>query len=296
MKNNFDVQTKKEKKEVAFLATNSEKVVFVGSQISGVPKLPRYSELFLIFSLMEQDLEEELPFDVNLSIVTLETFAKAFISLKEEKKYANRLLNKTNGKKNVKVSTESSEHDFAYRLFNNISAKNLFRFINDLTNLRNFSNSDEMADKFLSTDVALKSLNSFYDEYDDIYDECAKRNYSMLYLYEKVSATPSNVIMSKDNTTLKKLNDEKIDKEFENLPKFAQILKGNNKTMKNIVGKLYIELKNETTGKLEDIQEEYYLKIQAIDKNFDEIMANVIVDGSYYSIDELYDVYEELKK
>ncbi len=295
MKNNFDVQTKKEKKEVAFLATNSEKVVFVGSQISGAPKLPRYSELFLIFSLMEQDLEEELPFDVNLSIVTLETFAKAFISLKEEKKYANRLLNKTNGKKNVKVSTESSEHDFAYRLFHNISAKNLFRFINDLTNLRNFSNSDEMADKFLSTDIALKSLNSFYDEYGDIYDECAKRNYSMLYLYEKVSVSPSNV-MSKDNAALKKLTDEKIDKEFENLPKFAQILKGNNKTMKNIVGKLYIELKNETTGKLEDIQEEYYLKIQAIDKNFDEIMANVLIDGSYYSIDELYDIYEELKK
>ncbi len=295
MKNNFDVQTKKEKKEVAFLATNSEKVVFVGSQISEAPKLPRYSDLFLIFSLMEQDLEEELPFDVNLSIVTLETFAKAFISLKEEKKYANKLLNKANGKKNVKTSTESSEHDFAYRLFHNISAKNLFRFINDLTNLRNFSNSDEMADKFLSTDIALKSLNSFYDEYGDIYDECAKRNYSMLYLYEKVSVSPSNV-MSKDNAALKKLIDEKIDKEFDSLPKFAQILKGNNQTMKNIVGKLYIELKNETTGKLEGIQEEYYLKIQAIDKNFDEIMANVLIDGSYYSIDELYDIYEELKK
>lgn len=275
MKNLFNVQTKNNVKEavkdsanIEYLATGKEKVILVGRDLSSKISLPRYSSLFFIFSLFEEDLEEPLNFDVNVSVLALESFAKALIALKPDDTNKKSKKNKTAISKEDIRFGNSAEHDFSYRLFKNISAKNLFRLLNDISVQSKHKSSDEIASKYLECDTSLIKLNKFYNKFDSIYDICANSNYSMLYLFDDMESNLSPY----QNVMKAILNDEENSISNE----FAYIIT----SFENEISKCMYS---------ESIKNDYYSMLEKIDKNIEKLKEKIKQGNKIYSIEELYE-------
>lgn len=270
MKNLFNVQTKKNVKEavkdsanIEYLATGKEKIILVGRDLSSKISLPRYSSLFFIFSLFEDDLEEPLNFDVNVSVLVLESLAKALIALKDD----------ISSRDNAPISKEdirfgkSAEHDFSFRLFKNISAKNFFRLINDLSIQSKYKSSDEVASKYLECDESLIKLNKFYNRFDDIYDKCANSNYSILYLYDDIESN-----LSPYKNVIEAVNNE-------------------NKQISNAFAYVLTSFENEVARCMysESIKNDYYSMLEKIDKNIEKLKEKIRIENKIYSVEALYE-------
>jgi len=274
MKNLFNVQTKNNVKEavkdsanIEYLATGKEKVVLVGRDLSSKVSLPRYSSLFFIFSLFEEDLEEPLNFDVNISVLALESLAKALIALKPDDGNKKTKSNKSPiSKEDIKFG-KSAEHDFSFRLFKNISAKNFFRLINDISVQSKYKSSDEIASKYLECDTSLTKLNNFYNRFDHIYDNCANSNYSMLYLFDDIESNLSP---------------------YQNV--MVQI-KGNNAIVSNNFAYIITSFENEVARNMysESIKNDYYSMLEKIDKNIEKLKEKIQSENKIYSIEALYE-------
>lgn len=277
MKNLFNVQTKNNVKEavkdsanIEYLATGKEKVVLVGRDLSSKISLSRYSSLFFIFSLFEEDLEEPLNFDVNVSVLALESFAKALIALQPDE------VDKKSNNSKASISKEdirfgkSAEHDFSYRLFKNISAKNLFRLINDISIQSKHKSSYEIASKYLECDTSLIKLNKFYNRFDSIYDICANSNYSMLYLFDDIESN-----LSPYQNVMKAISDDEND------------------LVSNAFAYIITSFENEVSKCMysESIKSDYYSMLEKIDRNIEKLKEIIQNDNEnkIYSIEALYD-------
>lgn len=275
MKNLFNVQTKNNVKEavknsanIEYLATSREKVILVGRDLSSKVSLSRYSSLFFIFSLFEEDLEEPLNFDVNVSVLALESLAKALIALKPDE------TNKSSKNNKAPISKEdirfgkSAEHDFSYRLFKNISAKNLFRLINDISIQSKYKSSDEIASRYLECDTSLTKLNKFYNRFDGIYDNCVNSNYSMLYLFDDIESNLSP---------------------YQNVTK--AIIDNDDAFISSAFAYIIVSFENEIAKCMysESIKNDYYSMLEKIDKNIDKLKEIIKNENRIYSIEALYE-------
>lgn len=166
MKKNSNVQKSNELKKEAEISSaknetskeETKKVTFIGENVKSLYTNDRYKSLSFLIDQIEKDLEEPLPFDVNLSCLTLESFAKAF--------------------------KELGTYGFSIIVFNNIKPINFFKLLNDISIQNYYTSSKKVATKFLTSDKMLSKLNRFYTEYQDVYDYCIKNKYTSLYLFE----------------------------------------------------------------------------------------------------------------
>ncbi len=279
MKNLFNVQTKNNVKEavynsanIEYLATSKERAILVGKDLSSKISLSRYSSLFFIFSLLEEDLEEPLSFHVNISVLTLESLAKALIVLKPDNTIN---VNKTNIKNNnIPQSKEdiqfgkSAEHDFSFKLFKNISAKNFFKLINDISVQSKYRSSDEIASRYFECDTSLINLNKFYNRFDYIYTKCANSNYSMLYLFDDLES---------------------------NLSPYQNIMKAincDNQSISNAFAYVVTSFENEIAKCMysESTKNDYYCMLEKIDKNIEKLKRKFQNCNELYSIEQLYEM------
>lgn len=146
-------------KEAEISANNNEgKVMLIGNQLEGAISNPRYASIFKLFIAMEKDLNEIIPFNINVSYLTLEAMLKALVEI-------------------------GGYDNFASLFKNNIEPLNFFRLINDLGRQTKYHSGRQVANMFFTSAKTLKKLNRFYNEYADIYDYCIIYKYTLLYLF-----------------------------------------------------------------------------------------------------------------
>ena len=204
----------------------------------------RYMPIFLLFKTMESKLQNKIYHNINLSYLTLEAFKKALIEIGDYEKF-------------LAMYEES------------IEPINFFKLINDLSIQTKYTSGREVSDRFLTSSNALTKLNSFYNEFKDIYDECLKNKYTLLYLFD---ASGKGNLPTMLNS-------------FGNLKKYFY---DKDKKKNRIICYLFIELENETKkcGAGDDTKEEYYHKMQKINDNIAKIFTKIDLNN-LYSIDYL---------
>lgn len=164
MKKSSNVQKSNELKEAEMSAKENSsnamtrKITFIGDNAISLYTNRRYLSLSLLVKLMSDSLDEDLPFEVNLTCLTLEAFAKAF--------------------------KELGDYEFSLLIFKNLEPLNFFKLLNDISTQTYYNSSKEVSNKFLTSEKVIKKLNRFYNEYYEIYDYCLKNNYTSLYLFE----------------------------------------------------------------------------------------------------------------
>lgn len=233
-------------KEAENISANEDerKVMLTGNNLESAISNSRYMPIFLLFKTMESKLQNRICYDINLSYLTLEALKKALIEIGDYEKF-------------VALYEES------------IEPINFFKLINDLSIQTKYTSGKEVASKFLTSSIVLAKLNSFYNEYESIYDNCLANKYTLLYLFD---ASGKGNLPTMLNS-------------FKNLKKYFY---DKDKQKKKIVCYLFIELENETKkcGVCDDTKDEYYHKMQKINDNIDEIFNKIDLNG-LYSIDYL---------
>lgn len=253
MNNNVEVQKSNEKKfkEVQIeqtnkcrLSTEVGKVTLVGCNLASSATLPRYKGIYKLFETFEEKLEEKIPFDISLNYIVLESLVSAFKDFE-------------NDEDAIKFFTS------------NIKAKNFFYMINDLSGKTSYHSSDKIFNKFLSSADTLRKLDSFYDEFIDIYEYSLRYGYSSLYLFEKVFDTKN----SKENFLDKIFNTINQEK---NIP--ARHIAC------NVLNEFYNEVKRPNLT--EDSIDEYYHKMRKINEKWNDVLSKT--EKNLCSIDTLY--------
>ena len=186
MKKSSNVQKSNELKEAEMSAKENSsnamtrKITFIGDNAISLYTNRRYLSLSLLVKLMSDSLDEDLPFEVNLTCLTLEAFAKAF--------------------------KELGDYEFSLLIFKNLEPLNFFKLLNDISTQTYYNSSKEVSNKFLTSEKVIKKLNRFYNEYYEIYDYCLKNNYTSLYLFEITAMNNNETLKNNIHNLLNTLN------------------------------------------------------------------------------------------
>ncbi len=225
----------------------NQKVMLTGNELKGAMSNSRYMPIFLLFKTMENNLTEDVNFNVNVSYLTLEAMHKALVEI-------------------------GNYEDFVSLFEKNIEPLNFFRLINDLGRQGKYRSGRQVSNIFFTSATTLKKLNSFYNEYNDIYDYCIIYKYTLLYLFS---------MSDKELPTMLK--------SFDNLRKYFQDNDENNFQKRHIVSCLFNELENEVNrcGVTESTKDEFYHKMQKINDNIEKLFRTKDLNA-LYSIDALY--------
>lgn len=159
----FEVKevSQKKKQKISYLGTNRGLVTIKGHGIEeSVISSNRYKKVFELFSLMENNLNEEIKCDIALSYISLETI--------------------------VKVFTEIDDKEETFEFFTkNITPKNFFYLINDIDTQQFYHSSDRIYQVFLSNSEDLRAINEFYNEYQDFIENSFSHNLPTIYAFIK---------------------------------------------------------------------------------------------------------------
>lgn len=238
-------------KEAENISANNDerKVMLTGSNLESAISNSRYMPIFLLFKTMESKLQNRICYDINLSYLTLEALKKALIEIGDYEKF-------------VALYKE------------NIEPINFFKLINDLSTQAKYTSGREVANKFLTSSIILTKLNSFYNDFNDIYNNCLKNKYILLYLFDSSGRGNLPTMLNSFENLKEYFNNKSNEKE--------------EKQKRNIIYYLFVELENETKkcGIGDDTKDEYYHKMQKINNNIDDIFSKIDLNG-LYSIDYL---------
>lgn len=176
MKNLSNVQKKENLNKEAVKANE---VTLIGNNVELLFTNKRYSALKNLFEEMENNLEAPLNFDVNISCVMLEAFAKGIM-----------------------------EDDELVELFKkNMTPESFFSFINDLTLTKKHTSSREIINIYF-TEKVIKKLNRFYSEYADIFEFSQRFKYTTLPLFEITGMNDTKILENQFPNLFKYLHDD----------------------------------------------------------------------------------------
>lgn len=232
------------------------KVNYVGVTREGILAVPRYKNLLEIFDYFEDMLDEPLYFDVKIDYVVLYAMFIAATPLHELEDDPNCKI----------VDVESTIEQFEV-----LEPINFFRLLNDLSVQNIAYNAEDIYDKYLRNSKILKSLNKFYNEYNDIYDANLTSHYTSLYLF--------GVLSDKDIS-------------HPSLDNFFKHIHDDNRQTRHFICRLLNEFYNEKDrhNASERLQSEYWYNIYRINKKLDEVLSDDKIDKSKsISVDSLAD-------
>lgn len=176
MKNLSNVQKKENLNKEA---TKANEVTLIGNNVELLFTNKRYSALKNLFEEMENNLKTPLNFDVNISCVMLEAFAKGIM-----------------------------EDDGLVELFQtNMAPKSFFCFVNDLSLARKHTSSREIINIYF-TEKVIKKLNRFYNEYSDVFDFSQRFKYTTLPLFEVTGMNDTQILQTQFPNLFQYLHDE----------------------------------------------------------------------------------------
>lgn len=242
-----------EKQNICYLCTEKGKVTLRGIGINNAIDNKRYNEVFDLIATMENKLDNNINFNINISYIELEALVKVYLEMQDDKQAKEFFLK-------------------------NISPKNFFFLINDLDNQKFYHSSRKIYTLFLSSTSELKALNDFYNEFSDVIDNSFKHkhNISNLYVYFK-----REDFLDKDKYKYLRnignaLNgNDKKEKEIS----FHLINEYYTTKMKSYLS--------------DSSRDELFYKIQTINDNWSKIMKEIEsseYSNEYSNIDKLYDL------
>lgn len=159
----FEVKevSKQKKQKISYLGSSRGLVTIKGHGIEeSVLNGNRYKNVFELFSLMENNLNEEIKCDIALSYISLETIVKVFTEIDDKKETFNFFTK-------------------------NITPRNFFYLINDIDTQQIYHSSDKIYQVFLSNSEELRKLNEFYNEYQDFIENSFSHNLPSIYVFIK---------------------------------------------------------------------------------------------------------------